>query len=168
MARALAKPYLHIMPDTFRFLLIPAAALALAGCADDARDERPVTEPVEQTQSAPAAVGERPVQIGFDGPRFSACASFGRVINLDAGGDEALPVRIAPTRTAEESDMLAPGRRVAMCQKVGDWIGVVYPPEAEEPVDCGTRARVSGARAYDGPCRSGWVNENYIRLVPGT
>ena len=61
-----------------------------------------------------------------------------------------------------------------MCQKVGGWIGIVYPPppaaaeegeEIEELLDCGTGSPVPSATVYEGPCRSGWVREEYIRLM---
>jgi hypothetical protein len=47
---------------------------------------------------------------------------------------------------------------------------VVYPPNADGeaiPVDCGTGAPVANRRAYEGPCRSGWVDENFLELVGG-
>ena len=116
------------------------------------------------------AVPERPVQIGFDGPRFDACASFGRVTNLNPNADNYLAVRSAPAGSAEEVDRLEQGRGVSMCQKVGDWIGVVYAPEpgeGEAPAVCGTSSPVASVRVYEGPCRSGWVHEDYVKLVAG-
>ena len=109
---------------------------------------------------------ERPVQIGFDGPRFDACASFGRVTNLSVEG-EGLAVLAAPAGNAQVIDRIGVGRGVSMCQKVGDWVGVVYAPDADDPIDCGTGSPVPTRRAYEGPCRSGWVDENFLKLVAG-
>ncbi len=109
---------------------------------------------------------ERAVQIGFDGPRFDACASFGRVTNLSVEG-EGLPVLAAPAGSAEVIDRIGVGRGVSMCQKVGDWVGVVYAPDADDPIDCGTGSPVPTRRAYEGPCRSGWVDEDFLKLVAG-
>lgn len=112
-------------------------------------------------------VPARPVQIGFDGPRFDACAGYGQVTNLNPAGDNTLSVRAAPSGDAEEIDRLGPKRGVSMCQKVGDWIGVVYAPQSEEPIDCGTSSPVQSKRIYEGPCKSGWVNENFVELIAG-
>lgn len=163
--------------------------LMAAGCTETGDRDDNAPTPIDRT----AQVSERPVMIGFDGPRFNACGRDGRVFNLPFGED-TLAVRAAPAESAEEVDMLEDGTRVAMCQRTGGWVGIVYAPppsieeageivdtegepEAEtepeaanEPMDlrsCGTAAPVSSVRAYEGPCRSGWVSENYIRLVSG-
>ena len=122
--------------------------------------------------------------IGFDGPRFNACGRYGRVTNL-AYGETALAVRAAPASSAAEVDRLDEGTRVAMCQRTGGWIGIVYPhaastedapsvdgegqdvPPTPDLSSCGIAAPISGTRTYDGPCRSGWVSDNNIRLVSG-
>ena len=142
-------------------LLVTACADVDSG-GEDGSPRNPVG-PVERS----ANVTERPVRIGFDGPRFDACAGYGVVANLNPTGENYLPVRAAPAGSASETDRLEAGRGVAMCQKVGDWFGIVYAPESEEPVDCGTGSPVASVRRYEGPCRSGWVNENYIKLVAG-
>lgn len=147
--------------------------LLLAACDYQSDQSAPRTYDIQSAEEA-AMIDARPVQIGFDGRRFAACASFGRVTNLGAGGEATLTVRAAPAGSAEEIDHIAPGTGLAMCQKVGGWIGIVYPPavpaaeegeEAEELLDCGTGSPVPDARNYDGPCRSGWVREEYIRLM---
>ena len=109
-----------------------------------------------------------------DGRRFAACASYGEVTSFNPRGEDTLTVRAAPAGSASEVDQLAAGTGVAMCQKVGGWIGIVYPPpadaveegeEVEELINCGTGSPVPNARNYEGPCRSGWVREEYIRLM---
>ncbi|MCK0128368.1 hypothetical protein [Erythrobacter sp. F6033] len=145
------------------FCVIPAVML-IGGCAPDDYDRDGVPPTARTTESGAPS---RPVQIGFDGPRFDACAGFGRVTNLNPRGDNYLSVRGAPSGSAEEIDRLGPGRGVSMCQQVGNWIGVVYAPESETPVDCGVGSPVNSKRIYEGPCKSGWVSENFIELVAG-
>jgi hypothetical protein len=149
--------------------------LALSACgerrgdrADDTRlaEGQELIESDRPAESDRAAVPPRPVQIGFDGPRFDACPGYGLVTNLPDGG-AALPVRSAPTRMAEQIDGLDEGQGVSMCQQVGDWIGVVYAPAGSENMRCGTGSPVSSVREYEGPCNSGWVDENFIKLVAG-
>ncbi|MBD2841784.1 hypothetical protein [Erythrobacter rubeus] len=146
---------------------IIAAALTVTACAQG--DERDTTAPTARTIDA--GTPPRPVQIGFDGPRFDACAGYGRVTNLNASSDRELPVRSAPSGSADEVDRLAAGRGVSMCQQVGNWIGIVYAPAGEGENQgqgeerCGTGSPVPSVRAYEGPCKSGWVNENFIELI---
>lgn len=161
------------MPNMIRrSFLIPVIALSLAACGEQAADSEPQTDRYADigNDTGTATMAERPVQIGFDGPRFDACAGYGRVTNLNTSGDDYLVVRSAPAGSAEEVDQLGRGRGVSMCQKIGDWVGVVYAPESgedETPVDCGTGSPVASVREYEGPCSSGWVNEDYIKLVAG-
>ena len=141
-----------------------AAVMALAGCKpgeDPRAGERPTA------RSLPTEVAPRPVQIGFDGPRFDACSGYGRVTNLNPSGDNYLSVRAAPSSDAEETDRLGPARGVSMCQQVGNWIGIVYADEGEGTNRCGTGSPVPSVRTYEGPCNSGWVNENFLERVAG-
>ena len=148
-------------------------ALLLAACDYQNDPGEPRTYDMQSAEEA-AVVDERPVQIGFDGRRFAACASYGEVTSFNPRGEDTLTVRAAPAGSAAEVDQLAAGTGVAMCQKVGGWIGIVYPPppaaaeegeEIEELLDCGTGSPVPSARNYEGPCRTGWVREEYIRLM---
>nr|WP_298927865.1 hypothetical protein [uncultured Erythrobacter sp.] len=141
-----------------------SAAAVLTGCAPDDYDRDGVSPTARGTENNTPA---RPVQIGFDGPRFDACAGYGRITNLNPRGDNFLLVRAAPSGNAEEVDRLGPGRGVSMCQQVGNWIGVVYAPLSDEPVDCGTGSPVQSVRIYEGQCKSGWINENFVELIAG-
>jgi hypothetical protein len=147
--------------------------LLLAACDYQSDPGEARTYDVQSAESA-AEIAARPVQIGFDGPRFAACASYGEVTSFNPRGEDTLTVRAAPAGSADETDRLAAGSGVAMCQKVGGWIGIVYPPPSagggegesiEERVNCGTGSPVPSARIYEGPCRSGWVREEYLRLM---
>jgi hypothetical protein len=151
-----------------RFLFLSTGplglAFALASCGDTIKDDAS-----RQPPGIPERAGlmEQPVQIGFDGPRFDACAGYGRISRLEQG-EESLTVRSAPAAGAPEVDRLQMGVGISMCQQVGDWLGVVYDGAGgEEPVDCGTGSPVASVRNYDGPCRSGWVHEDFVKLVAG-
>ncbi len=150
---------------------VPMLLLAACDYQSEPGEARTYNVPTGEDTAGNAV---RPVQIGFDGPRFAACASYGEVTNLNPGGVNTLTVRAAPTGSAAETDQLSPGSGVAMCQKVGGWIGIVYPPavaaaepgaEIEELLDCGTGSPVPNARNYEGKCGSGWVREEYIKLM---
>ena len=160
-----------------------AVALALTACSEASDRDQTAPAPIDRSEIAP-----REVMIGFDGPRFDACGRNGRVYNLPFGED-AVSVREAPANSADEVDTLAEGTVVAMCQRTGGWVGIVYPAPATNapPTDsesdgeteptpasadailrpCGTTAPVPETRAYDGPCRAGWVSDDYLRLVTG-
>ncbi len=148
------------------FATILLFAFAISGCSNqtfDSKNDDVAVAPVDRT----AMVGERPVRIGFDGPRFDACAAYATVINIGPGEDARLSVRNAPADSAEEVDALAAGSGVAMCQETGGWIGIVYPQEEGELGSCGTGSPVPSVRDYDGPCRSGWVRDDYLKLIAG-
>ena len=123
--------------------------------------------------TAPALVASHPVPgmqrdviVGRDGLNLDACSSIGRVVNLKPGGDNFLSVRAAPDTRAAEKDRLSAGEIVAMCDKAGSWIGVVYrPPEDTE--GCGTSTPSAYIGAYRGPCSYGWVHSDYIELIAG-
>lgn len=152
--------------------VIISAALLLAGCAERIGDGSEASAPAESAaigsdEANTATNNTRPVQIGFDGPRFDACAGYGEVKPLNPNGDNFLSVRSAPTIEAEEIDRLPSGTGLAMCQQVGDWIGVVYAPSDDSEAQCGTGSPVGRVMNYEGPCKSGWVDENFIALVAG-
>ncbi|WP_390582544.1 hypothetical protein [Erythrobacter sp. MTPC3] len=149
------------MPRSLFLTTILAAGLGLSACAE--RDERDTSAPTARTIED--SVPPRAVQIGFDGPRFDACAGYGRVTNLNAATGRALPVRSAPSGSAEEVDRIDAGQGVSMCQQVGNWIGIVYATGSDGLDRCGTGSPVPSVRAYEGPCKSGWINENFVELI---
>jgi len=148
-------------------------ALALSACSDgrrgDRADDTRITDNLADADAGevrdPSSVPPRPVRIGYDGPRFDACAGYGLITDLP-DGSPTLPVRAAPSRESTEVDRIGENRGVSMCQQVGDWIGIVYAPEGSD-ISCGTNAPVSSVRDYEGPCNQGWVDENFVKLVAG-
>lgn len=125
---------------------------------------------------------ERAVRIGEGGPRFDACQAIGKVAGLNNGD---LKVLIAPFDSAKEKDSLVKDTRVYICSRSHDqqWFGVVYAEAAlveaagegnalaaPPPMvlgDCGVSSPVRSKRAYAGPCKSGWVESNFIKLIAG-
>lgn len=106
----------------------------------------------------PAAV---PVLVGGEA-EFDACGGTGRVRGLDPKGDAFLSVRAGPSSQARETDRLAEGDEVALCDRRGRWLGVVYGRGS-----CGVATPIERREPYRGPCRSGWVFESFVRLDAG-
>ncbi|GAB5489027.1 MAG: hypothetical protein Pars2KO_25970 [Parasphingorhabdus sp.] len=132
------------------------------------RAERPKTNPAE-----------RLVRIGLGGSRFDACQGVGRIQGLQG---RELDVRIAPFDAAQKKDGIKQGQQVWICSRSHDqqWHGIVYDDgsleagEDEEsaqatrgPGECGVSSPVRSKRNYDGPCKSGWVESNYVKLIAG-
>lgn len=143
--------------------------------SDDLPESRTNTaNPTGRTERVGASPGEQPVRIGEGGPRFAACQGTGRVANLRGTG---LDVLIAPFDSAERKDTLPAGQLVHICSRSLDqqWMGVVYAPTASEnassegagATDCGVSSPVRSKRDYAGPCKSGWIESTFVKLVAG-
>lgn len=141
--------------------------LMLAGCgeavednhfADDVREDRAVTT---------VAIEAERVRIGELGPNFAACNAAGVARNVAPG--ETLQVRAAPFDSAALVDEIRPGQRFAVCTRSHDqkWFGVVFDKGNDDATRCGVSAPVTARRAYEGPCRSGWVASPFVRLSGG-
>ena len=100
------------------------------------------------------------LMIGGDESR-PGCPGSGKVGGLSAAG--TLSVRATPGTAAARLDKLSNGASVFMCDWSADgaWVGVVYAANAGK--DCGVSAKVIPSRAYDGPCKSGWVSARYLK-----
>ncbi|QQP97863.1 SH3 domain-containing protein [Lysobacter enzymogenes] len=112
-----------------------------------------------------AAAAEPPAStpvgdIGAGGP----CESIGEVVGLKAGRDGFLAVREGPGTGHAQVGSLGDGRRVRLCRSEGRWVSVMFPPPGS-----GMRCEPDSAdiRRYRGPCQSGWVHWNWIRIVAG-
>ncbi|WP_100258833.1 integron [Qipengyuania seohaensis] len=142
-------------------IVIPALALALAACSQEA-EEAPAGDEVA-TAPADAALAARPVMYGGEA-NMDACGSAGTVGALDTLEGQVLTVHSAPDAAANQTDLLQPGQLVSICENEGDWVGVVYSKSA---ADCGTGTPVADRRAYDGQCQSGWINGTYLTNQAG-
>lgn len=94
---------------------------------------------------------------GSDG--YPACST-ATIMNLDPA-DGFLSVRAGPSARERELARLRNGDAVFACARRGNWFGIVFEPPGRRTGCDVDRAR-RAARAYAGPCRSGWVHYNYI------
>ena len=153
--------------------------LAVTGCSestkvsDDLADSSDYLDnPTGRAERVVTGPSAKPVRIGEGGPRFDACQSVGEVGGHVSG---SLPVLSAPFDSAEKIDSLSPGQTVYVCTRSHDqqWFGIVYDKqsagatEAGSSVDCGVSSPVRAKRNYDGPCKSGWVESQFVVLVAG-
>lgn len=173
-----------------RYIWPLALAAALVGCSKAEKiDQNGSDVPAVQAQRDAADVQPRPsmtpVRIGEGGPRFDACQAVGQVRGL--GRRSSLDVFDAPFDDAKVKGALAEGRKIFICTRSIDqqWLGVVIPqeqpdsavadaandtgpaPDRPAAADCGVSSPVRSKRMYDGPCKSGWVESNYIKLIAG-
>jgi hypothetical protein len=95
---------------------------------------------------------------------LDACGSIGAVSGLKGGARSFLAVRGGPALRFKKLAELRLGDRVWVCESRNGWLGIVFGPEGK---DCGVSSPVSGRRAYNGSCSSGWVSERYIRIEAG-
>jgi hypothetical protein len=102
-----------------------------------------------------------PVTVGRYGADLDACGSQGQVTGLNPGGDNFLAVRVGPGVQYEKFDELHKGDIVSICETQGGWLGIVYGKQ-----DCGVGTPLPKG-PYAGPCRAGWVAEQYVVVIAG-
>jgi hypothetical protein len=149
-------------------LALFAAMLAVAGCGEPVADDHFANDVQARREAAPAPVTPAvPVKVGELGPNFDACAAIGTTRNLEAGG--RLPVRSAPFDNAQETGAVAAGARFFVCTRSHDqkWFGIVFDESGALSPACGVAAPLTARRAYEGPCRSGWVATPFVKLIAG-
>lgn len=112
--------------------------------------------------------GARAVRIGELGPSFEACGAAGTTRNLRSG--EALPVRTAPFDNSAEAGGVPAGARFFVCSRSHDqkWLGIVFDETGTLSERCGVSEPAARRQDYAGPCRSGWVQSAFVKLVAGT
>ena len=141
--------------------------LALSACGDPAVVANRAEERNQVADAAVVTPGSRPVRIGEYGANFRACNQAGTTRNLKAG--EALPVRPAPFDNAAESGSVASRAHFFICTRSHDqkWFGIVYDEDGTLAERCGVSEPVTGRRDYEGPCRSGWVQSAFVKVIAG-
>jgi hypothetical protein len=150
-----------------RPLIIPLL-LALSACGDPATvAERGAGDNRSAPQAESAPPESRPVRIGELGANFRACSAAGTTRNLKAG--EALPVRSSPFDNAGGAGSVASGGRFFICTRSLDqkWFGIVFDEGGALAERCGVSEPVTRRRDYDGPCRSGWVQSAFVKVIAG-
>lgn len=109
------------------------------------------------------ALGDVPVVAG-EGPDTDACGTVAQVSGLDPKGANLLSVRSGPGVQHRRVDLLPTGQMLWVCGGQDRWLAVVYSRTDE---DCGISTPIDPPRAYEGPCRRGWVFDAYVTLVGG-
>ncbi|MGV3554990.1 MAG: hypothetical protein ACO1OD_07010 [Croceibacterium sp.] len=137
-----------------------------AAAPDAAQEAAPVAEDATETAPLPTAgpLGRSvPVMAGGDA-QLDACATAAVVSGLDPAGDNFLSVREGPGQNHAETDRLAGGQGLAVCDSNGPWLGVIY---SKDGADCEVSSPASQRTRYQGPCRSGWVAARYVTITAG-
>lgn len=148
----------------------PWSLLLLAGCGEGVKDDHFANDvQAERVESAPVQTESAPVRVGELGPNFDACAAAGTTRHLDVAAGDKLPVRAAPFDTAAEAGAVAAGARFFVCTRSHDqrWLGIVYDESGALSPGCGVSRPLNARRAYEGPCRSGWVSSAFVKLIAG-
>lgn len=128
----------------------------------EAARERAVEKAASLNQG-PGRKPEIPIVIEAD-PDFDACGANGVIEGLDPAGDGFLAVRSGPGANYAELDRLYNGERVYLCNEKGKWLGIVYSKQRQE---CNVSTGWISTQPYTGPCKSGWVHRNWVRLHAG-
>ena len=122
----------------------------------------------QEWEAPPVVPDPVAVTIGLDGPDMDACGGVGRTMSEDFGTDATLAVVAAPAEHADTLDELPERSLVWLCEGRGEWQGIVYPSgDFQELGDCRVSSPVAEERAYDGPCKAGWVKAVNIVLTAG-
>jgi hypothetical protein len=140
-------------------LVFGAAAAALA------------VVPVALADSQPPAP-EFPVMVGGLAD-MDACWANGTVSGIESASGGDAPVRSGPADSYAELEMIGDGIGVTLCDRSGEWIGIVYHPydragDADGYEGCGVGSAIAEEQNYAGPCRSGWVHESFVIPLAGS
>ena len=153
-----------------RFFPALPFVLALAACGEGVKDDHFANDvTTERVEPAPVQPESVPVRIGEFGAGFAACGAVGTTRRLDPAAGDVLAVRAAPFETSAEAGSIAAGSRFFVCSRSHDqrWLGVVFDEGGELSERCGVSRPSTARRAYDGPCRSGWVASAFVKMVAG-
>ena len=95
-----------------------------------------------------------PVLVGGNSPE-NACISKGIVYGLK--DNSFLAVRLGNSTKHKKSDNLHNNDTVWLCDKKGDWMGIVYGK------DCGVGFPIDEKKEYNGSCKFGWSHQNWLK-----
>jgi len=93
------------------------------------------------------------------GSDYPACST-ATIMNLGRA-DPFLSVRAGPSARERQLARLRNGDSVFACVRRGQWFGIVFEHPGRR-TGCNVDRPRRAARAYAGPCRSGWVHYDYI------
>ena len=141
--------------------------LLLASCGEPATVANRAANDGGNSSADVVTAGARPVRIGEAGPNFQACSAAGTTRNLKSG--EALPLRWAPFDNAREIGSVPSLARFFICTRSLDqkWFGIVFDDGGTLAERCGVSEPVTRRRDYEGPCRAGWVQSAFVKVIAG-
>ena len=78
-------------------------------------------------------------------------------------------MRSAPFESADESGNVPSAARFFICTRSLDqkWFGIVFDEGGALAERCGVSEPVVRRRDYEGPCRSGWVQSAFVKVIAG-
>ncbi len=124
--------------------------------------------PLICTASLAAEGDSIPIVIGGN-EVMDACPSVGAVKGLKVKGDGFLSVRSGPGSQFLEKDRLVEGALFYMCDEKnadnGAWVGIVYSKKNTDT--CGVTSPIGKVSVYKGPCKWGWINSKWVKVVAG-
>lgn len=121
-----------------RGLLLVAVLTAAISTSVAAQEPRPL---IEMSDSEPMACSTASIM-------FLAQGDF-------------VAVRAGPSRRSRELARLSNGDNVYACGRRGNWFAIVF-ERPDRGSGCGVLQRWPRVAPYRGPCRSGWVHNDYI------
>ena len=144
-----------------------ALALGLAGCGTSVPDGNASIDQNLANAADTVTPVPIPVRVGELGPNFQACNADGTSRHLEAG--QSLPVRSAPFDNAPQTGAVPADARFFVCNRSLDekWFGIVYDGSGTLADSCGVSGPADTRHDYAGPCRSGWVESAYVKLIAG-
>ncbi|ASR52088.1 hypothetical protein [Blastomonas fulva] len=122
-----------------------------------------LAQPQTGSLAQPPFVGaNRPVMLKAD-DGLDPCA----LGEITGAGEGAIMVFPADDTSPDAIDFLSDGERVWMCDSddASDAIGIIYTREPD--ADCKVGSPVSADRVYAGPCKSGWINSEWVKVIAG-
>jgi len=110
--------------------------------------------------ASPAFAQEPRVPVPLAGGLDYPACSTATIMNLRPA-DRYLSVRAGPSARERVLARLRNGDAVFACVRRGNWFGIVFERPGRR-TGCNVDRPRRTARAYAGPCRSGWVHYDYI------
>ena len=141
--------------------------LGLAGCGTPVPDGNASLDQNASNVADTVTPDPVPVRVGELGQNFAACSAAGTTRHLDAGA--SLPVRASPFDNAGQTGAVPASARFFVCSRSIDqkWFGIVYDQGGALASRCGVTEPADKRHDYAGPCRSGWVQSAYVKLIAG-
>jgi hypothetical protein len=115
---------------------------------------------------------EFPVMVGGLAD-MDACWANGTVSGIESASGGYAAVRSGPADSYAELEMIGDGIAVTLCDRSGEWIGIVYHPydrvgDVDGYEGCGVASPIAEEQNYTGTCRSGWVHESFVIPLAGS